>query len=583
MIEKNLKIRLIKLILINKLILSKIYKSIIYILFFSLPLIHSRFFSMFGIDLDIIVSGNFEFTKVSFFHIISACIILFFTIDRIIHKKDIKLPRVLYLILFIIWISTLFSLSPITSLFWGNSKWHGAFLFINLIWLFIVLSNQSKIFLHRCIKTIIYSTFFVSIMGIWQLFFPSFDYWTLGNRALSTLGHPNYLSLYLLMIVPFLYKEIQAKKYLLYMPILIACIVCFLLTKSIWWIFLFLLFNIYYFHKNWKQTTLILGLWIGAIIGSMFFWYIGPEKFHSFLSRFALWETTLSIVASNWKTLLFWSGFETLFMTFDTAKSPYLYIYENFWFTADRPHNLFLNILYHTGLLWLSTFGYLIYKWMKKIKKTPAKESFILFLWFTIFNYPSIVHYSILALIIAIATHTKSTAYTIASKVCGFISFIAICLVSITGWYFSYQFYQAEILSEKWDIEDSIQVFSYHPNYFYQLWEYETWVKIETYRSSAYYESKINSLDDIEWDCEQFTTHFPVAENFFACWAWLEKFDKDEEALNYYQKWLEQLPDLWNKDSEYYDDFFIKNTINGNRFFSEKYSPIKKVLEKVWE
>jgi len=583
-LKKNLKIRLNNkfiLIKINK--LSIIYKPLILALFFFLPLLHSQIGSMFWIQLDIAVNGNYEFTKVTFFNIISSFIFLLFLINRCYKKKKIYIGIPIYLILGIAILSTLLSLSPIASLFWWNIKWHWIVFFINLIWLFIVLSNQNHHFHKQCIKAVLVSWFIVGFLGIWQYIIPSFDYWSLSDRALSTLGHPNYLALYLLIIIPLLYKKLAHRFSHLYLWFTVLLIACLLLTKSVLWIWLFILYNLYFFQKTKKETLISIALlWIIWILFCLF-WDAGFWKLHSFLSRFALWNSTTTIILSDWKSFIFGFGFETLRMTFDTAKSPYIYIYENFWFTADRPHNLLLNIWYHTGILWLGVFWYTIYTWWNHIKKTPYKESLILFFLFTMLNFPSVVHYSILALIIAIATHKKSTAYTMARSVLGLISFIGIMLFSIVWWYFSYSFYQAEIQSYYGNTQNALNVFPYHAQYHYTLWDYEAWALLEGYKSKSYYKSKIISLEQVQDTCWEFTNTFPIAENYFYCADALERLWYTEESMTLYKQWVLKLPDLWDSDSEYYKNPFIKNTINGNRFFSEKYSPIKKVLEKVWK
>ncbi len=567
------------LIKINK--LSIIYKFLIWTLFLFLPIMHSRVFSMFWIDLNMYVNGNYEFTKVILFNIISTLIFISFLIHIIKKKKTIHIHYSIFLVIFILFISTIFSISPLTSLLWWTSKWHGFFMFLNLIWLFIVLAHGSHHFLKRCWKIVLLSSFLVAFLGIWQYAFPSFDYGALWNRAISTLGHPNYVSLYLLIILPLLYKKLAHRFSHLYLWFTLLIIVCLILTKSLWWIWLFIGYNLYYFHKTWKQTSLVI-VWSALVMWMIFVsWEISAAKLHSFLSRFALWETTLRIIFSDWKTLLIWSGLETLSLSFDTHKSQYLYIYENFWYTADRSHNLLLNIWYHTGILWLSAISYITYYGYTHIKKTPYKESFVLFLLFTVFNFPSIVHYSVLALIIAIATQMKSTQYKTASRVVGLSSFIAIVLISIVWWYFSYQFYQAEIEYRKWNTQKAAEIFPYHAKYFYSLWEYESWWSIEWYKSKNYFKSKIKSLESVTETCQEFTKKFPTAENHFYCWEQLEILWYDDDAMKHYKSWLENLPDLWNDESEYYKNIFIKNTINGNRFFSEKYSPVKEVLEKV--
>ena len=581
--KKNLKIRIIIYYNKNKYILSIIYKFLILFLFLMLPLAHSQLGGMFWIDLDIVVNGNYEFTKVTVFNIFSSLICILFLWERIWKKKSINIALPVYLAVWVIIISTLFSISPITSLFWWTSKWHGMIFFINLIWLFIVLSNHGHHFHKQCIKAVLMSSFLVAFLGIWQYAFPSFDYWELSNRAISTLGHPNYLAAYLLMIIPLLYKKLAHRFSHLYLWFTLLMVTCLLLTKSALGITLFILYNLYFFQRNKKKT--IISIWILWIIWILFLIFsdIAFPKLHSFLSRFSIWDTTLNIISSDLKSFIFGSGLETLRLTFDTAKSPYVYIYENFGFTADRPHNLILNIWYHTWIVWLWVFFYTLYYGWNHIKKTPYKESLILLFLFTVFNFPSVVHYSILALIIAIATHKKSTAYTIARRVFGLISFISICLVSILWWYFSYSFYQAEISYRNWDIQRASEIFPYHPTYFYSLWAFDTWLSLESYPSKQYYRARINQLDAVRDTCDVFTKQLPTAENYFYCADMLDRLWYKDEAKSFYMIWLERLPDLWNSESEYYEDVFIKKTINGNRFFSEKYSPIKKVLEKVWK
>lgn len=563
--------------------MSIIYRFLILFLFLTLPLAHSQLGGMFWVDLDIVVNGNYEFTKVILFNILCSLIFILFWWERILKRKNINIALPVYLALWVIIISTLFSISPITSLFWWTSKWHGMIFFINLTWLFIVLSNQGHHFHKKCIKTILLSSFLVAFLGIWQYAFPSFDYWELSGRAISTLGHPNYLALYLLITIPLLYKKLSHRFSHLYLWFTLLLVLCLLLTKSVLGISLFILYNLYFFQKNKKET--IISIWILWVIWILLLIFsdIAFSKLHSFFSRFAIWDTTLSIIFSDLKSFIFGSGLETLRLTFDTEKSPYIYIYENFGFTADRPHNLILNIFYHTGVVWLWVFFYTLYYGWSHIKKTPYKESLILLFLFTVFNFPSVVHYSILALIIAIATHTKSTAYTKARRVFGFISFISICLVSILWWYLSYSFYQAEIEYRQWGIKKASQIFPYHANYQYAIHHINIWAKLEKYPSKRYYQTKMIGSHSLKDTCVEFTEKFPTAENYFYCAQQLESMFKKEEAMMFYQKWLEKLPDLWNPESKYYDDIFIKNTISGNRFFSEKYSPVQKVLDKVWK
>jgi len=191
--------------------LSTIYKFLILFVLFLIPLTHSQLWGMFWLDLGITVNGNYEFTKVTLFNILLGLILFLFGWEVLLKRKKIHILLPVYLLLVVIIISTVLSISPMTSLFGWSAKWHGALFFINLIWLFIVLSNQGHHFHKQCVKSILLSSFLVAFLGIWQYVFPSFDYWELWNRAISTLGHPNYLALYLLIIIPLLYKKLAHK------------------------------------------------------------------------------------------------------------------------------------------------------------------------------------------------------------------------------------------------------------------------------------------------------------------------------------------------------------------------------------
>ena len=81
--------------------------------------------------------------------------------------------------------------------------------------------------------------------------------------------------------------------------------------------------------------------------------------------------------------------------------------------------------------------------------------------------------------------------------------------------------------------------------------------------------------------CEQLIEYSSSVENYFICWDLLYIQDK-EKAINYYNLWLKKLPDLWNKNSSYYNNEIIKETISWHRFFSKKYSNLEIILGRVW-
>ncbi|MDD3646088.1 MAG: hypothetical protein PHH06_01620 [Candidatus Gracilibacteria bacterium] len=572
--------------------LEKIIKILLVILLFSIAFINSHLFDLVGIKLDFLyVNGNFEFTKVIYFNILSSFIIFLYFIKSFFSDREIKVPLFITFIFIILILSTLFSISPLVSFFGDNSKGHGLIMLINLLGLFIVINNQKKEFTNILIKTFIFSAFFISILGIWQYYIPSFDYGDLGNRAISSLGHPNYLVLFLLLSIPFLLNKIFNKKNYKYLFVLITITICLFLTKSVWGIIIFILYCTYILNHKFKFiknnyiffiTTLIILISIGITV---FFTY--PEKLQSFISRFFIWSSTLDLIFLNPKNFLFGYGFDTLSLTFEKSKSIYLYIFENIGFTADRPHNILLNIFYHTGFLGISLFGYTLYIFIKylikekKIKNEYYTHTIIIFFIFTILNFASIVSY--LVFLLFVAKFTKKVQIKYIEKVyLKYSLMLIISFISIVGLYSSYNFYKAETYAFNKLYEKSIEIFKYNPDYYYSVGQYDKGLKYGYYKGEFYFYSKISSkLIDIENNCTELTKNFPSPENYFYCGELLEYLGKNDLALYYYKNGLHLLPDLWNKDSNYYDNLFIKKFIDGKRFFSEKYSNLNSILEKV--
>ncbi len=447
-------------------------------------------------------------------------------------------------------------------------------MFLNIIWLFIILINSHKKLLNTLIKTTIISSLFVALIWIKEYFLPTFNYWDLWNRALSTFWHPNYLALFILTIIPILIPNIINKfklnfKNIILIIITLLFIITLFLTKSAWWILIFI-FYFLFFKTPSIPSPLRRGLGWGFIILLFFiillnFWLI--TKLHSFLSRFFIWETTLRIIFSDIKNILIWSWLWTLEYIFDWFKSPFLYIFENFWFTADRPHNLAINFFYHFWIIWLSFITYLIFKIIKNYKISHKKykkyyESLFLFFIFTIFNFPSITHYVIIILIWAYIyqksyINTKLYYYKI-------ILINSILITSIFWIYFSTKYY----IEEHKIYKNSSYISN---NILYNK------LKSENYKKNIFWDWFIN----LENMCENLILNSNSVENNFYCWDILWKIDKNI-ALNYYNNWLEKTPDLWNLESKYNNYFLIKNFVDKKRFFSEKYSNINLILKRTW-
>ncbi len=625
-----------------------ILKIIILIGIFTLPLINSRITELLWFSFSIPVNWNFEFTKVMFFNIWSSIVIgLFFTnniISRVwMHsywniwqtlKTEWKysFPTILLIFYIILILSTFFSTSPYISFFWNEIKSHSFIMWSNLVWLFLVLSSltpnpspleekgiEKNNFFSKMIGTFIFSWVFVSIIWLKEYFFPTFDYWNLWSRLFSTFWHPNYVSIFLVSLMPFLYnyKPHLTSPFRRGIKIIILALfwVTLLFTKSVFAIFLFLCFNIWYFYSQFAASFLLakrkefkigMLMFVIVIVSYMLFKF-APEKLHSFISRYFIWETSVNIIFSDVKIFFLWWGTETFVYFFDNFKSEYLYIFENLWFSADRPHNIILNFFYHFwiwGLIFIVWIYYYAFKsiysgWTQGI--TPTKISLILILSFLLLNPTSIVLYLLVVILLAYDIKYDNTFLLSKRKspkgdwvmkeifilqkikiLCWKFLFWVITIVSIFWAYSSYNFYYSETKVYNSQPLQAINIYKYNPNNYFYNWELAKWLSISKIRTREYYYVKIQVSQNKEKVCNEFTKKHNFSESYFFCWNYFWNIWNKDLAKNYYNSWLKLLPDLWNKKSQYYDKFLVKNLkINWNRFLSKKYW-LAQILERVW-
>jgi len=532
-------------------------------------LIFARIDDIFGWSFIPNISGTYEFSKTVFFICWGQVLFIYFLITQ----KNIQVPKYIIPLLWVLIISTVFSLSPLTSLVGWVSKWHGMIFMYTLLCISIFLHNSSKTSLQSMLKWIIYSSPLICAWALFEYFSPSFDYGNLSNRAFGSFGHPNYLAGYILLLIPLLGLVSHTLKRVCLYALLVITL---LLTKSAWAIVIVFCYWIWKIKKymSKKQLLCIALIWWCIIAWVLYTFGLGV-KVHSFLSRFFIWETTLSIIFSDIKIILFGTWLETLQLKFDLFKSEYLYIFENIWFRADRPHNIFLNIWQATGLLWIWTLAYLGDHFKKHIKKDIYCHSLLLFALFLIFNYASVIHWIIVWILFHLIVW-KNIAYYRSKYVWRIIWSVVsvICIFTVSTLYI------AEIYNKKSDHHLAIQHFPL-PKYFYRIWEYDTGKHYESYASEEYYISRVVYDPDSSISCDMLVENYPTIENYFYCGEILEWEWFPSHAKIFYQTWLSLLPDMWNSESDYYNRFLIQNFFDGKRFFSERYSNISEILEKV--
>ncbi len=529
--------------------INKTVHFLIIFLFISITLINSHLFDFFGfyeIWAFFHVNWSFEFTKVMYFNILSWFILSLYFFWQLFGWSDKKLmklyiPKIIFPIIFILLVSTFFSISFPNSFFWNSDKSHSLIMFLNLIWLYILFINSSYNFKKNILFWSAIALVVVILVALMEFINPSFDYWNLWNRLFWTFGHPNYLALYLLLLLPIIIEnKININKYIKLL-LLILIIVSIFLTKSIIAIFLAIWYLMYFFLKNkdFKYIKIFSFLWVFILVLALIlqdFWF---SKLDSFISRFYLWETTILIIMDNSKTFFIWNWLSTLDLVFDNFKVTQLYIHENFWFTADRPHNIFLNIFYHIWIFGLLIFIYLVYKLIFKVKTSSFKISLILALIFLFFNFASISSYLLIILLISLIWNEN---VFVKRKILNYFILLLITSFSV-------------------------------------FWAYSSYIKYKT--EIQIYDWKIKNHNIIIPNCKNLK--IKSAETYFYCWnKYWWKGDK-QKAKEFYNLWLKKLPDLWNLDSPYFENPFIRyNPDILHRFFSERHSNINTILERVW-
>lgn len=543
-----------------------------------------------------IVNGNYEFTKVMLFNIFTPILFLIYFLNNrkniytINNQYNILLIILIYLILLI---SSYISIIPNISLFWSVNKWHWFIFLNNLLIFFIIFSHYFSYKKNRYIlKMLVLITSIISLVWIKEYYIPSYNYWDLSNRLLSTLWHPNYVSALLVMIIPYnfyLFKNYKSVKKYLSAIVLFILLLTLLLTKSFIAIFLIILFLFYEVYWNKNLKSYIFTVFILVFIILIVLLLIFPEKLNSLISRFYIWETSLRIVLSDIKIFFFWIWAENLKLLFDNFKSKELYLYENIWFHADRPHNIFLNIWLHYGvfLFWFSI--YIFFKLLKNVyrNKNIYNSSLLLIIIFWCFNFPNIIWYLFFIIFlsynISLNTYKNFSIYNKKNKnIYTYILLIIVITVSSIWWYFSYKQYKSQSYIYQDKYTQAIKIFPYYWEYHYNNLDFNSWLFADNhYYSEKYYLYKIYfSIEKIA-ECHELVNNFPSIENYLYCWDIIEKKYWREEAKYFYEKWIEKMPDIWDNNSEYLQNKYLNKIINPERILDPKFSNISEILKKL--
>lgn len=383
-------------------IISKIIRSLYLTLFLFTPLL----FTFFNSEL-------FELPKMYFVYLITIIIVTLHLINWIrnqtplFQKSFLDIPLILFLISQII--CTFNSIDIHTSIYGYYSRLNGGLLsiisYLLLYWTLIPYLDDK--FKSKIINFFLFSGFLVAIFGILEHFGIDKNLWVqdVQSRVFSTLGQPNWLAAYLVILLPFsLYKFLESKIFI-YKTYFLFLTCCFylglLFTKSKSGIIaglislaIFFIFN-FFQNKKYRQPLIIVfslliifSLLINSPIKDKIF-FTQPNQSTDGIDGQTF---TLNITPSGDIRKIVWKGSFELFKKFPilgTGVETFAYSY--YWtrpvehnltsewdFLYNKAHNEYLNYLSTTGLIGFITYLLIIiFVSTKLIKNIISKKDLL--------------------------------------------------------------------------------------------------------------------------------------------------------------------------------------------------------------
>ena len=326
-------------------------------------------------------------------------------------KKIFKLYLIPFVFIIFLGVSTIFSSYPALSFFGSLDRQQGFLSYLLYFSFFLLLSfnlivfksRNSKIFfqaVQRLVASVVLSGFLVSIYAILQ--FLGIDYYNwqeqavYTGRAFSSLGQPNFLASFLLLVIPlsayliYINKKLITKIFFTF--VLIINLLALIASSSRGGLLALLLglgvLSVYLFFSKklkWKKTIKIsfLSLVIFLLIASgVLVEKIIPGRISSLLdfnsgsvsARVDFYQAAVSAIS---KKPLFGYGLDNLYSAFLPYYKSSWGVHGDIGQVPDRAHNLILDILLNFGfvglLFYLSLYIYFFWLAIKIVKQEKWK------------------------------------------------------------------------------------------------------------------------------------------------------------------------------------------------------------------
>ncbi len=370
--------------------MSKLIEYLFYTLFFFVPLV-----------LWPGTSEVFEFNKMLLVYVLTILIAAAWMANWITQKKitirrtPLDIPILLFLASQIL--SAIFSIDTHTSLWGYYSRFHGGLMstisYIVLYYAFV--TNIKKSNLKYQISNILLSATLVSLYGVAEHFGIDKQLWVqdVQNRVFSTLGQPNWLSAYLVALLPiplfYAFKSNGKKLFTFYFLLFTLFAITIWFTKSqsglgatglvlIAILVYFLVKKLQPITSNYQKLLLLLSS-IAVIIGLVVFKWsffqkispFGPPNLQelviqdkrqrlggsdSLIIRQVVWQGARELAKKN---PLFGTGVETFGYSYFSVRPAIHNLLSEWEFLYNKAHNEYLNTLANTGFFGLTTYLFL--------------------------------------------------------------------------------------------------------------------------------------------------------------------------------------------------------------------------------
>ncbi len=384
---------------------NKFIRSCFHILFFTTPLLLWPY-----------TTEVFEFNKMVFVYLMTTIITSAWLFSSFKNQKLnlVKTPLDIPILLFFLsqLASTIFSIDPHTSLWGYYSRFHGGLMstisYILLYYAFVTEFAGDTKGTFSIIKTILATAFITAFYGVLEKFGIDKHVWVqdVQNRVFSTLGQPNWLSAYLIAIVPIPFffalntKKTTAKVVYTFLTLLFLTTILF--TKSQSGLgataVILVLSVITYAKKTGKQKFLPL-LFIALLIfaygkkGTVLNTFNSLNKINPFYSdtttilnkenetrvggsdsmsiRRVVWEGAIKL---GLKYPVFGSGVETFGYAYYPVRPATHNLTSETDFLYNRAHNEYLNFFATTGFFGLAAYLYLVFSIYKVLSSRSSQN-----------------------------------------------------------------------------------------------------------------------------------------------------------------------------------------------------------------